>query len=69
MKITEVHINQIKVGDTIIHHGQLRTVCRRAFGYDSFHGILLWGDSYNGGHTTVQKVTFPRWLNGGKVEE
>lgn len=68
MKTTEVHIGQIKVGDTIIHHGQLRTVCRRAFGYDSFYGILLWGDSYNSGRTTVQKVTFPRWYKGVKYE-
>ena len=69
MKITEVHISQIKPGDTIIHHGQLKTVCRRALGYDSFHGNLLWGDSYKSGHAFVQKVTFPRWLNGVKVEE
>lgn len=68
MKITEVHINQIKVGDTITHHGHLRTVCRRTFGYDSFHGLLLWGDSYNSGRTTVQKVTFPRWYKGVKYE-
>ena len=69
MKITEVHISEIKVGDTVVHHGQLKTVCRRAFGYNSFHGILLWGDSYNSGHILVQRVTFPRWYKGVKVEE
>lgn len=64
MKITEVHISEIKVGDTIIHHGQQKTVCRRAFGYDSFIGVLLWGDSYNMGNIKVKRVTFPRWYKG-----
>ncbi len=66
MKIEEVNISEIKVGDTIIHHGQQRTVCRRVFGYDAFVGVLLWGDSYNMGSVLVKKVTFPRWFKGVK---
>lgn len=64
MKITEVHISKIKVGDTVIHHGQQRTVCARAFTYDSFVGVLLWGDSYNMGNILVKRITFPRWYKG-----
>lgn len=69
MKITEVHISHIKPGDTVIHHGQLKTVCRGNIGNDSFHGVMLWGDSYNSGRIAVQKVTFPRWFKGVKVGE
>ena len=68
MKTEEVHISEIKVGDTIIHHGQRRTICRRAFGHDPFVGALLWGDSYNMGHIKVKRVTFPRWYKGVKYE-
>lgn len=67
MKITDVHISQIKPGDTVIHHGHQKTVCRGNIGYDSFHGVTLWGDSYNSGRIAVQKVTFPRWFKGVKV--
>lgn len=68
MKIEEVNISEIKVGDTIIHHGQQRTVCQRAFGHDPFIGKLLWGDSYNMGHMPVKKVTFPRWFKGVRYD-
>lgn len=68
MKIEEVHISEIKVGDTIIHHGQQRTVCRRTFGYDSFVDVLLWGDSYNMGNIKVKRVTFPRYYKGVKYD-
>ncbi len=68
MKIEEIHIREIKVGDTIIHQGEQRTVCRRAFAYDAFVGVLLWGDSYNMGSIKVRRVTFPRWLQGVKYQ-
>jgi len=68
MEITEVSISKIKVGDTVIHHGQQRTVCIRAFGYDPFVGVLLWGDSYNMGNTKVKKITFPRWYKGVRYD-
>lgn len=68
MRITEVHISEIKVGDTIIHHGQQRTVCIRAFGQGPFVGVLLWGDSYNMGNIKVKRVTFPRWFKGVRLE-
>ena len=45
MEITKVNIKDITVGDTVIHNGNLKTVCRRAFSYDSFVGVMLWGDS------------------------
>lgn len=68
MKIEEVHISKIKVGDTVIHHGQQRTVCRRAFGHDPFLGVLLWGDSYNTGNLKVKRVTFPCWFKGVRYD-
>jgi len=68
MKITEVHISEIKVGDTIIHHGQQKTVGRETFTYDSFVGVLLWGDSYNMGNTLVKRITFPRWYKGVRYD-
>lgn len=68
MKITEVHISEIKVGDTIIHQGHQKTVCRRAFSYDFFIGVLLWGDSYNMGNIKVKRITFPRWYKCVKYE-
>lgn len=64
MKIEEVHISHIKVGDTVIHHGHQRTVCRRTFVTDSFVGLMLWGDSYNMGKVKVKRVVFPRWFKG-----
>ena len=68
MRIEEVHISEIKVGDTIIHHGQERTVCKRTFSHDSFVGVLLWGDSYNMGNIKVKRVTFPSWFQGVKYD-
>lgn len=64
MEITKVNIKDITVGDTVIHNGRLKTVCRRAFSCDSFVGVMLWGDSYNMGRKMVERVTFPRFFQG-----
>lgn len=64
MVITKVNIREITVGDTVIHHGHLKTVCRRAFSYDEFFGVKLWGDSYMLGRKPVERVTFPKWHAG-----
>lgn len=64
MEINKVNIKDITVGDTVIHNGGIKTVCRRAFSYDGFVGVMLWGDSYNVGQKLVERVTFPRFFQG-----
>jgi hypothetical protein len=56
VKINPVHISQISVGDTVEHCGHLRTVNANHIKRDSFMGITLFGDSYNLGTKTVNKV-------------
>ena len=58
-KIQLVHIDTIKVGDTIIcEDGQMRTVCRNNIKYGGFMGTTLFGDSYHSGLKKVEKVIF-----------
>ena len=42
----EVHISQVKQGDTVFHNGQSRTVGRESIQRDSFCGYSLFGDPY-----------------------
>lgn len=57
MKTEMVDKHEIKIGDTVVHNGGLRTVCKRAFSIDEFMGLLLWGDSYRLGYRLVERVT------------
>lgn len=51
----EVHISQIRLGDTILHTvGNVRTVCRSNIKMDNFMGITLFGDSYRSGTIPVK---------------
>lgn len=53
----EVHISQIRPGDTILHRdGQVRTVCPKNITYSSFMGFSLFGDNYNSGTIPVKKL-------------
>lgn len=53
----EVHISQIRPGDTILHtDGNIRTVCRCNIKRDSFMGISLFGDTYKLGTILVKKL-------------
>ena len=55
--ITEVHISEIRPGDTILHaDGKIRTVCRNNVRRDSFMGISLFGDTYQLGTIPVKKI-------------
>ena len=56
MKITHVHISQIKQGDTIKHNGKITTVCKSNIKTCSFMGVSIFGDSYNSGYKLVQKI-------------
>lgn len=57
-KIEEVHISYICAGDTIMHYGEMKTVCRNNITYSEFMGIKLFGDNYRSGYLPVKKVTF-----------
>ncbi|EAA6844921.1 hypothetical protein DRX19_29025 [Salmonella enterica subsp. enterica] len=59
MPVTAVHISTISAGDTVLHQGKLRTVCRRDIKNSDFFGLMLFGDSYNLGAVPVKKVIFP----------
>lgn len=56
--VNQVHISQIRPGDTVFHEGLVRTVCRRKIMQDSFMGVLLFGDSYRLGTRLVHQVAF-----------
>lgn len=58
IKQTKVHISQIKSGDTILHNGQITTVCKNNIKHDSFMGTTLFGDSYRSGRILVTKIDF-----------
>lgn len=55
-KTNPVHISQIRAGDTIVHNGQLTTVCANNIKTGGFCGTTLFGDSYRSGTKAVDKV-------------
>lgn len=60
--IVEVHISQIRAGDTILHlDGEIRTVCRNNITWDSFMGTRLFGDNYRSGTIPVKKLIYKKW--------
>lgn len=64
---TQVHIDDIKIGDTVERNGILKTVGACNIGGDKFIGRTLWGDSYMGGRKSVTRVTFPRFYKGVQI--
>ena len=54
--IEEVHITTICPGDTILHYGELKTVCRNNIKHNEFMGISIFGDSYRSGYLPVKKA-------------
>ncbi|HFZ9108588.1 TPA: hypothetical protein ACIPVM_000097 [Salmonella enterica subsp. diarizonae serovar 50:k:z35] len=69
MLVKDVHISTVSPEDTVLHHGQLRTVGRKDIKRDSFFGLMLFCDSYNLGTIPVKKVTFPRKNNSTNPPE
>jgi len=51
------HITTIRAGDTVVHNGELRTVCNTDISRVDLLGVTLFGDSYRAGHKSVIKVT------------
>lgn len=60
MKIVEVNIDDIRVGDTVLcPDGKERTVCANNIKRDPFMGTTLFGDCYMNGYKPVKKVIMP----------
>jgi len=53
---SQVHISDIRAGDTVMHHGVMRTVCRSDITHSKFMGVALFGDTYRLGQQTVTRV-------------
>lgn len=53
-----VHIEQISVGDTIKHNGQLLTISGRNLKWSDGIGRTIFGDSYELGTKKVCKIVF-----------
>ena len=59
--IIEVHISEIRPGDTILHtDGKIRTVCSNNIHRDSFMGVSLFGDTYRLGNVPVRKISIKK---------
>lgn len=56
MKKIEVHIDNIKSGDTIEHNGQIKTVSKKDIKIGGFMGTTIFGDSYSIGHKKVTLI-------------
>lgn len=54
----DVHISQIRVGDTVLHNLQEKTVSGTDLKHDKFIGTTLFGDSYNLGYRKVRKIIY-----------
>ena len=54
----EVHISTIKIGDTVLHNGELRTVGKESFNRSEFMGVSIFGDCYRLGTKKVTLVKF-----------
>jgi hypothetical protein len=52
----EVHIDSIRVGDTVMHDNAMRTVSPAFISYGGFMGTSVFGDSYHLGNKKVTKV-------------
>jgi hypothetical protein len=57
-KIIPCHINDLRIGDTVLHNGQMITVSKSNLKRGGFCGTTLAGDSYRGGSQQVQRVEF-----------
>lgn len=53
--IVETHISEIRAGDTVMHHGEIKTVGNNNM-RRGFMGRTLFGDSYQLGTEPVKKL-------------
>lgn len=50
-------VSEVAPGDTIIHDGHHRTVCKKDLGR-GFMGVTVFGDSYRLGSIPITRVTY-----------
>jgi hypothetical protein len=55
----KIHIDLLRVGDTILHNGEVKTISGNNLKRGGFMGTTVFGDSYNSGN---KKVTLIRKL-------
>jgi len=67
MKIEMVHISEIKPGDTVSHHGKLKTVCKSSITRSQLFGVAIFGDNYRIGTVKVERVIFDLYYKGIKI--
>lgn len=58
MTTEQVHISQIRVGDTIMHNGVMTTISGNNIKRSEFMGISLFGDTYNLGYKLITRINF-----------
>ena len=59
----QIHIDEIKAGDTVKHNGKVLNVGQKDIKH-GFMGTTLFGDSYRLGSIPVTKVLFPTTYKG-----
>ena len=64
-EIVKTHVCDIKPGDTILFHGELKTVGKSNIKRDKFMGTSIFGDCYMGGRKLVKKAVIKRAMYGG----
>ncbi|CAM3559688.1 hypothetical protein PAHA111176_08165 [Parendozoicomonas haliclonae] len=67
MEIEQVHISEIRPGDTVIHKTHERTVGKKDIKRCPLLGHVLFGDPYNLGTIKVKRVIYPRFYKGKRV--
>lgn len=53
LRMKKIHISKVNAGQTVLHNGEVRTVCNSDIRHCKFMGITLFGDSYNLGYKPV----------------
>ena len=58
-QLFSVNIENIKIGDSVLHNGKIMTVCNGDIKRNTFCGTTLFGDSYACGNKQVTIVKYP----------
>lgn len=64
-EIVKTHVCDINPGDTILFHGELKTVGKSNIRRDKFMGTSIFGDCYMGGRKLVDKAVIKSAMPGG----
>jgi len=66
IKLVDTHISNLRIGDTVIYAGHMRTLTKSNLSR-GFMGRTLYGDSHKLGLVSVKLVLFPRFQRGNYV--